>query len=96
MAACALRIEDGKAAGTRVAVGAVSDRPLLLLDVCAMVDGEPVSAELAREAGAAAAAAVDPADNLHASAAYQRHLTALLVERALLRAWDNARTSVLT
>jgi CO/xanthine dehydrogenase FAD-binding subunit len=96
MAACALRIEDGKAAGTRVAVGAVSDRPLLLLGVCAMVDGEPVSAELAREAGAAAAAAVDPADNLHASAAYQRHLTALLVERALLRAWDNARASVMT
>jgi CO/xanthine dehydrogenase FAD-binding subunit len=93
MAACALRVEDGKAAATRIAVGAVSDRPLLLSEVGALVDGEAVGAELAREAGTAAAAAVDPADTLHASAAYQRHLTGLLVERALLRAWKNATAS---
>jgi CO/xanthine dehydrogenase FAD-binding subunit len=90
MAACALRVQDGKAAATRIAVGAVSDRPLLLPEVGALVDGEAIGAGLAREAGTAAAAAVDPADTLHASAAYQRHLTGLLVERALLRAWENA------
>jgi carbon-monoxide dehydrogenase medium subunit len=93
MAACSLRTQDGKAAGTRVAVGAVGDRPLLLHEVGALVDGEVVGDELARQAGAAAAEAVDPADTLHASAAYQRHLTGLLVERALRRAWDRATTS---
>jgi carbon-monoxide dehydrogenase medium subunit len=87
MAACALRIENGVAAGTRIAVGAVSDRPLMLAELGAQVDGRAVDAALAREAGAAAAASVDPGDNLHASAAYQRRLTGLLVERALLRAW---------
>jgi carbon-monoxide dehydrogenase medium subunit len=93
MAACSLRIEEGRAADTRVAVGAVTDRPLLLAGVSALVNGEEIAPELAREAGAAAAGAVDPADTLHASAAYQRHLTALLVERALLRAWDRAVAS---
>ena len=33
MAACALRIEDGRAADVRIAVGSVGDRPLLLTDL---------------------------------------------------------------
>jgi CO/xanthine dehydrogenase FAD-binding subunit len=93
MAACSLRIENGKAGGTRIAVGAVTDRPLLLPELSAMVDGHEVVKQLAGEVGAAAAAAVDPADNLHASATYQRHLTGQLVERALLRAWGGAVAS---
>jgi carbon-monoxide dehydrogenase medium subunit len=91
MAAVALRIEDGRAAGTRVGVGATVDRPTLLAEVAALVDGHALDTELARQAGATAAAAVDPADGLHASAAYQRHLTGLLVERALIRAWADAQ-----
>ena len=90
MAACALRIEDGRAADVRIGVGSVGDRPLLLTDLSARVAGHVVDSGLAREIGAGAAAGVDPADGLHASAAYQRHLTGHLVERALLRAWANA------
>jgi carbon-monoxide dehydrogenase medium subunit len=90
MAACALRVEDGRAVDVRIGVGSVADRPLLLADVAAQVAGNAVDPPLAREVGAAAAAAVDPADALHASAAYQRHLTGLLVERTLLRAWSRA------
>ena len=55
---------------TRIAIGAVTDRPLLLHS------DDPV----------AAAAAVDPPPNLHASPEYRRRLVAVLVERALKRA----------
>jgi carbon-monoxide dehydrogenase medium subunit len=92
MAACALRVEDGRAADVRIGVGAVADRPLLLAELSDAVAGNAVDGALAREVGAGAAASVDPADNLHASAAYQRHLTGHLVERALVRAWERATT----
>jgi carbon-monoxide dehydrogenase medium subunit len=96
MAACAVRAVEGRAAGTRVAVGAVADHPLLLADLAARIDGETVDPDLAREAGAAAAASVDPPDGLHASSAYLRRLTGLLVERALLRAWRAASAEAAT
>ena len=52
--------------------------------------GAPLTAAAAREAGRLAADAVDPPGSIHASAAYLRHLTGTLVERALLRAWERA------
>jgi CO/xanthine dehydrogenase FAD-binding subunit len=58
--------------GARVAIGAVTDRPLLL------ETSDPEEA----------AAAVDPPPNLHASPEYRRRLVALLVERAVARARD--------
>jgi CO/xanthine dehydrogenase FAD-binding subunit len=67
--ACVLRAE-----ATRIAIGAVTDRPLLLQD------DDPE----------AAAAAVDPPPNLHASPEYRRRLVAVLVERALERARERA------
>jgi carbon-monoxide dehydrogenase medium subunit len=90
MVAVALRAADGRAADVRIAVGAVVDRPRLLPDLAARVSGNAVDPALAREAGAAAALLVEAADHLHASAAYQRHITGVLVERALLRAWAAA------
>lgn len=86
MVAVALRVEDGRAADVRIAIGAVGDRPRLLTDLAARVDGSVVDGSLAREAGQAASVLADAADTAHASAAYQRHLTGALVERALLRA----------
>ena len=88
MAACVLRVEDGAVADARVGVGAVGDRPTL---VETPLPGRPVDAEAAREAGAAAAAAVDPPGNVHAGPEYLRHLTGVVVERAVLRAWEAAR-----
>ncbi|MCC6222132.1 MAG: FAD binding domain-containing protein [Thermoleophilia bacterium] len=90
MAACVLKREAGRVAGARVTVGAVTDRPTPVPEAETLLEGEAVGPELAREAGRAAALTVDPADSLHASAAYQRHLTGLLVERAVLRAWQAA------
>jgi len=87
MAACALRVEAGRVADARVGVGSVVERPTLL-DI--ELSGEAVTADLAREVAQRVAGTLEPFDTVHASAAYQRHLTGVLVERALLRAWRNA------
>jgi len=84
LAACSVGIEDGTVREARVGVGSVVDRPTLLE---LQLDGAPTTEETAREAGAKAAALVDPPGNLHASAAYLQHLTGVLVERALARAF---------
>jgi CO/xanthine dehydrogenase FAD-binding subunit len=76
--------------GSAVAVGAVADRPTVLEEVEALLAGEEPSGELAREAGALAARLVEPVGHLHASAAYLEHVTGVLVERALNRAWTSS------
>ena len=76
--------------GTTVAVGAVTDRPTVLDEVGAMLAGNDASEELAREAGALAATLVDPPGHIHASPAYLKHLTGVLVERALRRSWTSS------
>lgn len=88
--AVVLRRVDGVARDVRVAAGAVVDRPTLLAGAAAAVEGRPVDAAVARTAAAEAAAAVDPAETIHASVAYLRHVTAVLTERAVLRAWTAA------
>jgi CO/xanthine dehydrogenase FAD-binding subunit len=87
IAACALTVRDGRVGEGRVAVGSVTDRPLLV-DVG--LTGRAVDAEAAREAGEVAAATVEPPGNLHASPKYLKQLTRVLVERAVGRAWRNA------
>jgi 2-furoyl-CoA dehydrogenase FAD binding subunit len=75
MCACSVRIEEGVVREPRVGVGSVVDRPTLLE---LGLDGAAASAETAREAGARAAALVDPPGNLHASANYLKHLTGVV------------------
>ena len=87
IAAAALHVDDGRVAEARVGIGTVVERPTLLETELA---GEAVTEDVAREAAARAAAALDVFGSLHASPAYQRRLTAVLVERAILRAWRNA------
>jgi carbon-monoxide dehydrogenase medium subunit len=84
VAACSLEVDAGVVIAARVGVGAVVDRPSLLeLDLA----GAPATSETAREAGERASALVDPPGNLHASSAYLRHLTGVVVRRALEQAW---------
>ncbi len=87
MAAAALRCEDGRVVEARVGIGATVDRPVLLESELV---GARVTDEVVRELGALAAARAEPAESMHASSAYQRHLTALLVERVVRRAWQDA------
>ena len=90
MVAVVLRRVEGVARDVRVWVGAVTDRPTALAEVEQAVEGAPLTDASAREAGLLAARSVDPPGSIHASAAYLRHLTGTLVERALLRAWERA------
>ena len=86
IAACALHVVDDRIAELRLCLGAVTERPML---VEVPLTGRPVD-EAARAAAAAARAAVEPFGSMHASAEYLRHITGVLTERAVLRAWRNA------
>ena len=93
MAACALRRRNGVVAEVRLGLGAVADRPLLATEAAGVLVGENLDAAgdgPVAEAGRLAAAAADPFDDLHASAAYRRHLVARLSEQVIRRAWASA------
>ncbi len=93
MAACALRIENGRAAEVRVGIAGPTDRPLLS-QAGSLVVGQVVDQELLHSAAETARGEIEPIDTLHASAAYQRHLIGVLVERAVSRAWRSAQNGV--
>ena len=60
MVAVVLRRVDGVARGVRIVAGAVTDRPTVLSEAAAAVEGGAVTAASARDAGALAVRAVDP------------------------------------
>jgi carbon-monoxide dehydrogenase medium subunit len=91
MVACVLRIDGTRVSDARIAVGAVVDRPTVLSEASALLVGSAVEDALAEQAARLAAASVDPYGGLHASADYLRHVTGVLVERAVLAAWRDAR-----
>jgi carbon-monoxide dehydrogenase medium subunit len=74
---------DGRAANAHIGVIGVGDRPQRLRAAEAAINGRLVDAMTIEQAAAAAAAEVEPEDDIHASAAYRRALTGTLVERAL-------------
>jgi CO/xanthine dehydrogenase FAD-binding subunit len=84
MCACSIRVDQGVVRSARVGVGSVVDRPTMLE---LGLEGAPATEATAAEAGAEASAAVDPPGNLHASAAYLRHVTGVVVSRALSQAF---------
>jgi carbon-monoxide dehydrogenase medium subunit len=76
----------GKAANAHIGVIGVGDRARRLAAAEAALNGKLVDEATAVAVGEAAAAAVDPQEDIHASAAYRRALTGTLCERALLAA----------
>ena len=85
MAAAALWYDEdaGKARNAHVGVIGVGDRPQRLSPVEALLNGRVVDETAIAAAEAAAAVAVDPQTDIHASADYRRALTGTMVERAL-------------
>jgi carbon-monoxide dehydrogenase medium subunit len=77
--------EDNRARVRNAHVGILGacDRPQRLLEVEAVLNGQPIDDDLIREAAATAARTVDPPEDIHAGAAYRRALVATLVERGL-------------
>jgi carbon-monoxide dehydrogenase medium subunit len=86
---------DGAArvAGARIAIGCVNPRPARVpgaearLRGCAVADLEDVAGTVAE----LVAASADPADDLHGSADYKRHLVAVFTRRAVRAAATRAR-----
>jgi carbon-monoxide dehydrogenase medium subunit len=74
---------DGRVGNAHVGVIGVGDRPQRLATVEAVLNGCTINDATLAAAAKAASAAVDPHDDIHASAAYRRSLTGTLVERAL-------------
>jgi carbon-monoxide dehydrogenase medium subunit len=86
LAAVALFYDEdasGRARNAHVGVIGVGDGPQRLGEVEAALNGDYVNDATIAAAERAAAAAVSPADDVHASAAYRRALVGTLVERAL-------------
>jgi aerobic carbon-monoxide dehydrogenase medium subunit len=75
--------DAGTAHNAHIGVIGVGDRPLRLAAAEAEINGKPVDLAASERAGAAAAAAVNPQDDIHASGAYRRSLAGTMVERAL-------------
>jgi carbon-monoxide dehydrogenase medium subunit len=76
----------GKARNAHVGVIGVGDRPLRLAAVEDVLNGQSIDEATIAKADAATSAAVDPQDDIHASAAYRRSLVGTMVERALKNA----------
>jgi carbon-monoxide dehydrogenase medium subunit len=77
---------QGLAHNAHIGVIGVADRPMRLPGVEAILDGRRIDADVILQAAAVARDAVDPADDIHAEAAYRRDLLGVLLERALARA----------
>jgi carbon-monoxide dehydrogenase medium subunit len=82
----------GAVAHARLAMFGVHDRAVLATSAITALAGQsPTPAVIAAAAAAAADVDADPAADIHASSAFRRHLTRVVVRRALERAV--ARTS---
>lgn len=78
--------EDGRCARARIALLSVADRPVRASAAEATLAGEEPAGEVLRAAAAAGGGEIDPPGDIHAPAAYRRHLVEVLVRRALERA----------
>jgi len=85
--------EDGLGRAKDVHIGVIgaANRSLRIKEAETLLNGRAVTEALIVEAGRIVSAAVDPPDDIHASAAYRRALAGTLTERALLGAGGGAR-----
>lgn len=91
VAAWVVLAEDGTCRQARLSFFGVGDGPVFARQACAMLQGQrPEPALIAEAAQVAATADVDPQSDIHASAAYRRHLVAVLGRRALTTAFARA------
>lgn len=94
-AVATLTLDDqGAASDARVALFGVADRPVRVPEAEQVLRGErPDDDRIAAASEAARAALVDPPSDVHASAAYRRHVAGVLVGRALREARERAQAS---
>ena len=80
------RLDKGKIAEPRVGVGGAEDRPRRIAEAEKALAGKTPSDKIFREAADAAAAAIDPLEDIQTSGDYRRDLVRAVVRRALEQA----------
>ena len=80
------RLKDGKIAAPRVGVGGAEANPRRIAEAEAVLNGKPPGPDAFQAAGEAAAAAIDPLEDINTNAEYRRDLVRAMVRRALERA----------
>jgi CO/xanthine dehydrogenase FAD-binding subunit len=83
--------QDRRIDFARIALGGVGPAPLRMIAAESALLSERLSDEPFRAAGELAMQAVDPPADIHASSSYRRHLTGVLVRRALRTAASRVR-----
>jgi carbon-monoxide dehydrogenase medium subunit len=79
-------LEQSRTVAPKIAVIGVASTPIRLVEAEQALAGRAVDFALIGEVVAAATAAIDPPDDIHAPADYRRALLGVLLERALTRA----------
>lgn len=80
------RLENGVMTEPRIGVGGVEDRPRRVAEAEAVLEGRQPASDTFRAAADAAAAAVEPLDDIKYAAGYRRELVRAMTRRALERA----------
>ncbi len=84
--------KDGNCSKARLVYLNVGDGPVDAVNAAASLAGKKPSAAAFKEVGQIASQSdMSPFGNLHATAEYQRHLSAVLTERALAKAFERTR-----
>ena len=85
----------GRCTSARIALLSVGDGPVLAANAAAALQGQaPSDAAIRAAAHAAAQQDIDPPGDIHATAAYRRQITEVLVRRVLPRAFQRAREAL--
>ena len=86
MCAALLRFEQDRVVEARIGVGGAADRPQRIAAAEELLIGTEAGADVRGEAGDIAAAAIEPLEDIQASAEYRRDLVRAMVGRALAQA----------
>lgn len=89
--AAVVTLEGSTVRRASLAVTGVDGVPVRAVDAERLLIGAPLSAESMAAAAESVRRTLEPQDDIHATAAYRRHLAGILIVRALTRAGDRAR-----
>jgi CO/xanthine dehydrogenase FAD-binding subunit len=84
--------EEGHCTRVTFGVGGVAPMPVAFPSLAQSLVGQNLDKAKTRAVAQEAATTLEPESDIHASAAYRRHLAGVLVSRVLLEAYDAARS----
>ena len=84
--------DDGRCMRATFGVGGAAPMPVAFPELAQSLIGHRLDKTKSRAVAQEAAAALEPDSDIHASAAYRRHLAGVLAARVLLEAYDTARS----